>query len=62
MMCGVTRTRTEDPLLAKQVLYQLSYNPFGLDYQRQVFQSKLQYEKRTELWCHSNSNLLSNNP
>ena len=25
--CGVTRIRTEDPLLAKQVLYQLSYNP-----------------------------------
>ena len=24
---GATRTRTEDPLLAKQVLYQLSYNP-----------------------------------
>ena len=26
-LCGVTRIRTEDPLLAKQVLYQLSYNP-----------------------------------
>jgi hypothetical protein len=24
---GVSRTRTDDPLLAKQVLYQLSYNP-----------------------------------
>jgi hypothetical protein len=24
---GVTRIRTVDPLLAKQVLYQLSYNP-----------------------------------
>jgi hypothetical protein len=27
---GATRTRTEDPLLAKQVLYQLSYNPRDL--------------------------------
>ena len=25
--CGVSRVRTDDPLLAKQVLYQLSYNP-----------------------------------
>ena len=25
--CGVRRVRTADPLLAKQVLYQLSYNP-----------------------------------
>ena len=25
--CGVSRTRTGDPLLAKQVLYPLSYNP-----------------------------------
>ena len=25
--CGVSRARTGDPLLAKQVLYQLSYNP-----------------------------------
>jgi hypothetical protein len=24
---GVSRIRTDDPLLAKQVLYQLSYNP-----------------------------------
>ena len=24
---GVSRIRTGDPLLAKQVLYQLSYNP-----------------------------------
>ena len=27
---GVSRIRTGDPLLAKQVLYQLSYNPFRL--------------------------------
>ena len=26
-LCGVSRSRTDDPLLAKQVLYQLSYNP-----------------------------------
>ena len=25
--CGVSRIRTDDLLLAKQVLYQLSYNP-----------------------------------
>ena len=25
--CGVSRIRTDDPLRAKQVLYQLSYNP-----------------------------------
>jgi hypothetical protein len=26
-LCGAERTRTADPLLAKQVLYQLSYRP-----------------------------------
>jgi hypothetical protein len=26
---GVKESRTPDPLRAKQVLYQLSYNPFG---------------------------------
>ena len=28
--CGDERTRTADPLLAKQVLYQLSYVPGGM--------------------------------
>ena len=28
--CGVSRIRTGDPLLAKQVLYQLSYNPLPI--------------------------------
>jgi hypothetical protein len=26
---GASETRTRDPLLAKQVLFQLSYSPFG---------------------------------
>ena len=26
-MCGVSRIRTDDLLLAKQMLYHLSYNP-----------------------------------
>ena len=29
---GADQTRTDDPLLAKQVLYQLSYNPRTLRY------------------------------
>lgn len=29
---GAERIRTDDPLLAKQMLYQLSYSPFGVRY------------------------------
>ena len=29
-ICGDSRIRTGDPLLAKQVLYQLSYTPGGV--------------------------------
>ena len=30
LFCGDSRIRTGDPLLAKQVLYQLSYTPEGV--------------------------------
>ena len=34
LVCGDSRIRTGDPLLAKQVLYQLSYTPGSVPDQR----------------------------
>ena len=33
---GAGRSRTGDPLLAKQVLYQLSYDPIGRDFEKNI--------------------------
>ena len=46
---GANRIRTDDPLLAKQVLYQLSYSPvFFIDFIFRLFDSKLAFRTLTE--------------
>ena len=51
---GADRTRTDDPLHAMQVLYQLSYNPTIL---WTCTQSRLCYAQTDELQPHDTSDL-----